>query len=48
MLNKLRKPENKSTYKIILANSDAVDNEYSPNPKEDREGEYFVFIINKT
>lgn len=41
MLRKLRKPENKATYKIILANSDAVNDNYEPKLNT---GEHIVFI----
>ncbi len=44
MLKKLRKPENKSTYKIILANSDAVNINYTPKIKDLKIGEHIVFV----
>ncbi len=41
MLKKLRKPSNMSDYKIIMANSDAINHHYSPKV---RSGEYYVFV----
>ena len=41
MLKKLRKPENISDYKIIMANSDSVKYGYSPSVRSD---EYYIFV----
>lgn len=41
MLKKIRKAENTAEYKIIIANSDSVEEGYTPDIKE---GEYYVFV----
>lgn len=41
MLKKLRKVENKSDYKVIMANADSVRDVYSPKV---RIGEYYIFV----
>ncbi len=41
MLKKLRKAENKSDYKVIMANTDSVRDGYSPSV---RIGEYYIFV----